>query len=133
MSDAQSPVGASGLMQLMPATAKQLARKKMSRKKLYNPEQNIKLGTKYLNQLQKKYSGNQILATADYNAGPYRVKAWLKERPKMPADIWIETIPFKETREYVKSVMAYQQIYLLKTNQQLKLFEQLSKMTISKL
>lgn len=133
MSDAQSPVGASGLMQLMPATAKQLARKKMSRKKLYNPEQNIKLGTKYLNQLQKKYSGNQILATAAYNAGPYRVKAWLKARPKMPADIWIETIPFKETREYVKSVMAYQQIYLLKTNQPLKLFEQLSKMTISKL
>ncbi len=80
-----------------------------------------------------RHDGNQILATAAYNAGPLRVKAWLKERPKLPADIWIETIPYKETREYVKSVMAYQQIYLLKTGQDVKLFEQLSKMVINKL
>lgn len=133
MSDANSSVGATGLMQLMPATAKQLAKKNMSRKNLHNPETNIQLGTKYLQQLLARHDGNQILATAAYNAGPLRVKAWLKERPKLPADIWIETIPYKETREYVKSVMAYQQIYLLKTGQDVKLFEQLSKMVINKL
>lgn len=130
MNDAASPVGASGLMQLMPATAKQLFKKKISRKELYKPKQNIQLGTKYLKELLAQYDGNQILATAAYNAGPHRVKKWLKERPALSADIWIETIPFKETREYVKSVMAYQQIYLLKTNQTTPLFKQLSKMVI---
>ncbi|MGJ8694048.1 MAG: transglycosylase SLT domain-containing protein [Thalassotalea sp.] len=128
MSDAHSPVGASGLMQLMPATAKQLARKRVTRKKLYNPQENVKLGTKYLQQLLQRYKGNQVLATAAYNAGPHRVNQWLKDRPELPADIWIETIPFKETREYVKSVMAYQQIYLLKLGQKVKLFNQLSEM-----
>lgn len=133
MTDANSPVGASGLMQLMPGTAKLLAKKKVSRKKLYNVENNVQLGTKYLKQLLDRHKGNQVLATAAYNAGPMRVKRWLKERPQLPADIWIETIPFRETREYVKSVMAYQQIYQLKVGQQGKLFDSLSKMKISKL
>ncbi len=130
MNDAQSPVGASGLMQLMPATAKQLNKKKISRKKLYEPKKNITLGTKYLKELLAQFDNNQILATAAYNAGPHRVNKWLKERSSLPADIWIETIPYKETREYVKSVMAYQKIYLLKTNQTTPLFQQLSTMVI---
>lgn len=133
MVDANSPVGASGLMQLMPATAKQLARKKMPRKKLYNAQKNIALGTKYLKQLLDRYNGNIILATASYNAGPHRIKQWIKERPDLPADIWIETIPFKETREYVKSVMAYKQIYQLKTGQKSQLFAELSTRDINKL
>jgi soluble lytic murein transglycosylase len=130
MTDAHSPVGAKGLMQLMPATAKQLKRGSVSRKFLYNAENNIKLGTKYLRNLLDKNKGNHILATASYNAGPYRVKRWLKNSNAMPADIWIETIPFKETRNYVKSVLAYQEIYQHKPGQVSEVFNNVIKMSI---
>ena len=116
MRDAHSSAGAKGLMQIMPATAKQLERKSVSTRYLLNAKNNIKLGTKYLKRLYDQYDGNLVLATASYNAGPYRVKQWLKKGNSLPADIWIETIPFKETREYVKSVFAYQQIYQHKLN-----------------
>ena len=111
MSDAHSGAGAKGIMQIMPATAKQLAKRTVSTKYLYQADNNIKLGTQYLSQLLERYNGNHILATASYNAGPHRVKQWLKKLKDLPADIWIENIPFKETRDYVKSVMAYQLIY----------------------
>ena len=130
MTDAHSSVGAKGLMQLMPNTAKQLKRGSVSRKYLYNAENNIKLGTKYLRKLLDKSKGNQVIATASYNAGPYRVKRWLKNSKAMPADIWIETIPFKETRNYVKSVLAYQEIYQHKPGQVSRVFEQVIKMNI---
>ena len=130
MTDARSPVGAKGLMQLMPNTAKQLKRGSVSRKYLYNAENNIKLGTKYLRKLLDKNKGNQILATASYNAGPYRVKKWLKNSSAMPADIWIETIPFKETRNYVKSVLAYQEIYQHKPGQVSEVFNNVINMSI---
>jgi len=130
MTDASSPVGAKGLMQLMPKTAKQLKRGSVSRKYLYNADNNIKLGTQYLRKLLDKNKGNQVLATASYNAGPYRVKRWLKNSKTMPADIWIETIPFKETRNYVKSVLAYQEIYQHKPGQVSSIFEQVINMNI---
>ncbi len=130
MTDAHSSVGAKGLMQLMPNTAKQLKRGSLSRKYLYNAENNIKLGTQYLRKLLDKNMGNQVLATASYNAGPYRVKRWLKNSKAMPADIWIETIPFKETRNYVKSVLAYQEIYQHKPGQVSRVFEQVINMNI---
>jgi soluble lytic murein transglycosylase len=130
MSDAHSPVGAKGLMQLMPRTAKQLQRKKVSNKDLLNASKNIKLGTQYLRQLLDKNKGNTVLATASYNAGPYRVRTWLKNKPRLPADIWIETIPYKETRDYVKSVLAYQQIYQITSGQQSSVFEQVTNMMI---
>ncbi|WP_286270751.1 transglycosylase SLT domain-containing protein [Thalassotalea hakodatensis] len=133
MSDANSAVGAKGLMQVMPGTAKQLTRKKkISNSYLFDSGNNIRLGTKYLKNLLDRYDGNQILATASYNAGPYRVKKWLAAIDSMPADIWIETIPFKETREYVKSVLAYQQIYQQKVGQPTPLFEQLHRMNITR-
>jgi soluble lytic murein transglycosylase len=130
MADANSPAGAKGLMQVMPATAKQLHKRKVTNKHLMNAKENIKLGTKYLKRLLERHDGNQVLATAAYNAGPYRVKTWLKGLKPMPADIWIETIPYKETREYVKSVMAYQEIYQLKVGQKKSLFDQIFKMSI---
>ena len=130
MADANSPAGAKGLMQVMPSTAKQLHKRKVTNKHLMNANENIKLGTKYLKRLLDRHDGNQVLATAAYNAGPYRVKTWLKGLESMPADIWIETIPYKETREYVKSVMAYQEIYQLKVGQNKSLFDQISKMSI---
>jgi len=134
MSDANSAVGAKGLMQVMPNTAKQLtSRKRVSTSYLLDSSNNINLGTKYLKSLLKSHKGNQVLATAAYNAGPYRVKKWLKSSKSLPADIWIETIPYKETREYVKSVLAYQQIYQIKVGQKSNLFAQLIGMDISKL
>lgn len=125
MSDANSSVGAKGLMQIMPRTAKQLEHKSISKKFLLNADNNIKLGTKYLRNLLDQHNGNRVLATAAYNAGPYRVSRWLKGEPTIPADMWIETIPFKETRDYVKSVLAYQQIYQFKVGQTGALFDEI--------
>ncbi|WP_206485916.1 transglycosylase SLT domain-containing protein [Thalassotalea sp. G2M2-11] len=134
MSDAHSAVGAKGLMQVMPNTAKFLTRrKKISNKYLLDSENNINLGTRYLKKLLDRHQGNQVLATAAYNAGPSRVKKWLKSASSLPADIWIETIPFKETREYVKSVLAYQQIYQEKVGKSSQVFDNLHSKIISQL
>lgn len=132
MTDAHSSAGARGLMQLMPNTAKSLKKGKINRSYLLNANNNIQLGTRYLKKLLDRNSGNQVLATAAYNAGPHRVKSWLKNLQAIPADIWIETIPFKETRNYVKSVLAYQEIYQHEPGQVSELFEQVSKMNIGK-
>lgn len=115
VADAKSPVGATGLMQLMPYTAKQIARKLNepfhTTAQLTNPPLNIRLGSAYLKQIYKDFDENMILATAAYNAGPSRVKQWLPKNDRIEADIWIETIPFYETREYVKAVLVYRLIY----------------------
>ncbi|MCU7883262.1 MAG: lytic transglycosylase domain-containing protein, partial [Candidatus Thiodiazotropha sp. (ex Lucinoma annulata)] len=103
-----------GLMQLMPRTAKQVAKElqqsPVDLKDLYRPVVNIKLGTGYLNKIYRQLQENPVLATAAYNAGPRRVKSWLPEHPQA-SDIWIETVPFRETREYLKRVFAYTVIY----------------------
>lgn len=121
MQNARSHAGAMGLMQLMPATARHVARKNGFRyrgtKELLNPKKNIQLGTAYLVELMKTFNGNRILATAAYNAGPHRVKQWLKRNKNLPYDIWIESIPFNETRKYVQNVLAYQVIYSNKLGQ----------------
>lgn len=113
MHDARSPVGATGLMQLMPKTARSMSRSlriRYSAKRLVDPKYNIRLGSHYLKRLLKRYKGNRVLATAAYNAGPTNVKRWLK-RNTGPLDIWIEKIPFNETKEYVQRVLAYSTIY----------------------
>ncbi|MDO3386400.1 transglycosylase SLT domain-containing protein [Gilvimarinus sp. SDUM040013] len=114
--DARSSAGALGLMQLLPSTAKQTASRagmRVSNHDLLNPQTNIALGGRYLNQLMEQFGGNRILAAAAYNAGPYRVKQWLNrdENTRVPYDIWIETIPYRETRGYVQNVLAYSVIY----------------------
>ncbi len=115
MADARSHAGATGLMQLMPATARETARRyKINlnhQNDLLVPERNIALGTAYLSQLNSMFRGNRVLASAAYNAGPGRVRQWTREMPTIPADIWIETIPFDETRTYVQSVLSYAVIY----------------------
>ena len=112
--DARSPAGALGLMQLMPGTARYIARKishpRPKRQDLYEPRTNIALGTAYLDRVLERFDGNGVLATAAYNAGPARVSQWMPEET-LPADLWIETIPFKETRRYVQRVLAYHVIY----------------------
>ncbi len=112
---AGSPVGALGLMQLMPRTAKQVAKslglKKPRRSDILNVENNINFGTQYFKKVMSKFDNNTALAAAAYNAGPYRVKKWLPENKTMAADLWIETIPFNETRKYVQAVLAYSIIF----------------------
>ncbi len=111
---ARSPVGARGLMQLMPATARRVARQLKERWRsatvLENADTNVRYGTAYFRSLLEDLGGHFVLATAAYNAGPHRVKRWLPVET-LPGDIWIETIPFRETRRYVRAVLAYAVIY----------------------
>jgi soluble lytic murein transglycosylase len=115
MNDARSGVGASGLMQLMPATAKETAKRfnipLASPQQVLDPNTNIQLGAAYLSQIHGQFNGNRILATAAYNAGPGRVRQWLKGAKHLPFDVWVETIPFDETRQYVQNVLSYSVIY----------------------
>jgi soluble lytic murein transglycosylase len=115
MRDARSSAGAVGLMQLMPATGRDVAKEiklpYSGLATLVDPESNIRLGTTYLGQMATRYNGNQVLATAAYNAGPHRVDRWLPEDGSIDARIWIENIPFDETRKYVKRVLAAQAIF----------------------
>ncbi len=112
--NARSPAGALGLMQLMPKTARHVARLLNERwqgtASLYEPERNLKYGAYYYRYLLNQFDGQFAVALAAYNAGPNRVKEWLPDEA-MPADIWIETIPFRETRNYVTSVLVYSMIY----------------------
>ncbi|MDN4502085.1 transglycosylase SLT domain-containing protein [Alteromonadaceae bacterium BrNp21-10] len=132
MADANSSVGARGLMQLMPGTAKYLAKKRVSGSTLFDPQANTQFGTQYMRYLMDKMNNNQILVTASYNAGWRKVKRWLPEEDSLPMDIWVETIPYKETRNYVKAVMAYKQIYLRLLGDEQNLFSELANMQITK-
>lgn len=109
-----SVVGAKGLMQLMPSTGQHIAQALkenwQSSNDLFNPDLNIKYGSYYYKQLLNQFNGQFALAIAAYNAGPSRVKKWLPNKA-MPVDLWIELIPFKETRKYVSSVLTYAMIY----------------------
>lgn len=111
---ARSHVGARGLMQIMPKTGKLIAKlinKPLKHtKELFKPQRNIQLGSAYLKHVYEQQQQNLVLATASYNAGPHRVKRWLPEQ-KLPADIWIENIPFNETRHYTSNVLAYSAIF----------------------
>ncbi|KFE53579.1 transglycosylase SLT domain-containing protein [Pseudomonas syringae] len=120
MDDARSGVGASGLMQLMPATAKETARKfsipLASPQQVLDPDKNIQLGAAYLSQVHSQFNGNRVLASAAYNAGPGRVRQWLKGANHLAFDVWVESIPFDETRQYVQNVLSYSVIYGQKLN-----------------
>lgn len=120
MSDARSHAGATGLMQLMPATARETSQKfgipMTSTHDLISPELNIKLGTAYLSHVSNQFNGNRVLASAAYNAGPGRVRQWLRNTRNLAVDIWVENIPFDETRQYVQNVMTYSVIYGEKLN-----------------
>lgn len=121
--DAKSPAGAVGLMQLLPETAKHTAKKNglsFSPQDLVTPEKNIALGSRYLDHLLGVFDGNRILAAAAYNAGPARVKKWLNNEKgtQLPYDVWIETIPYKETRGYVQNVLSFSVIYAYRLGQE---------------
>ena len=111
--EARSPVGAQGLMQLMPRTAQSVAKSidldSPTNLVLTQADTNIKLGTAYLGQLLQRFNDNRVLALAAYNAGPSRAKKWYTN--PQPIDAFIEGIPFAETRAYVKAVLLYAAIY----------------------
>ena len=112
---ARSSAGARGLMQLMPATARLVADRIRDRRPntddLYRPETNIRFGAHHLARLMDRYGGNRALAAAAYNAGEGRVGRWLKDASGMATPVWIERIPFRETRDYVKNVLFYHYVY----------------------
>ena len=112
---AVSEAGARGLMQLMPATARSAADqarlKRPSTSALFDPEVNVRLGASHFAELMQRYDGNRAVAAAAYNAGEHRVGRWLKEAEGMPTPVWIERIPFRETRDYVKGIIAFDCVY----------------------
>ena len=128
MADARSHAGAMGLMQLMPATARETARRYAipysGNQDALIPERNIALGAAYLSGLHRQFSGNRVLASAAYNAGPGRVRQWTRDMGSLPSDVWIEAIPFDETRKYVQSVLSYAVIYGEKLGIQQPVMEQ---------
>ena len=115
MQDIRSSAGALGLMQLMPATAHDVARAagqiNPDRQAILNASNNLLLGSLYLARLQSLYDGHLVLATAAYNAGPGRVRQWQQIPKTVGGQFWIEAIPFTETRRYVRNVLTYQIIY----------------------
>jgi soluble lytic murein transglycosylase len=114
-SDARSGANARGLMQLLPDTAAEVARRNgltwAGAESLYDPITNIILGTRYLAQVAARFNGAPWLASAAYNAGPARLSQWLAARGTLAPDLFVASMPFKETREYVARVMSFAVIY----------------------
>ncbi len=117
--DIVSKAGAVGLMQLMPYTARALAKSMKMRppraNDLMEPENNIRLGVIYMEEVFDKFDNNMIYAIASYNAGPTAVESWVRKNPDMDPDIFVENIPYNETKNYVKKVLSnfwiYKQLY----------------------
>jgi soluble lytic murein transglycosylase len=133
-----SPAGARGMMQLMPETARQVARNnkiKYNKKKIAEPEVNMTLGAAFLGKLISNYDGSYIMALAAYNAGPGRVREWTKKigdprKAAMDPIDWIERIPFVETHDYVHKIMGSLQLYRAKfgtQNTKLRLIHDLNR------
>lgn len=115
MTDARSGADARGLMQLLPGTAALVAQRNgmawTGGDSLYEPTTNIVLGTRYLSQMAQRFNGAPWLASAAYNAGPNKVDQWVAARGSLDPDLFVASIPYKETREYVARVMAFAVIY----------------------
>lgn len=128
--DAYSPAGAMGLMQLMPATGRLTARKighpLKHINRLMHAEDNIVLGSAYLQHVLEKFDGNLAMAAAAYNAGPHRVTRWQPKTSCMPTDMWVDSIPFTETRRYVRQVIFNTAIYESRLQARLKSKQQVA-------
>ncbi len=113
--NAKSTANAMGLMQVIPSTAKKVAKgneiKLTKINDMYQPKINVQVGTAYLNELSKRFHNHPILMAAAYNAGPRQVQYWLKKHPKNDPDIWIETLPWGETRNYLKNILSFYAVY----------------------
>jgi soluble lytic murein transglycosylase len=113
--DARSHAGAQGLMQLMPGTARATISRQslgISKPKLSNIEENSRIATAHLGEMLRRFNNNRAMASAAYNAGPHRVDQWLARINKPQAlDIWIDSTPFKETRNYMQNVLMFSAVY----------------------
>ena len=102
-------------MQIMPATGRRIARaagvRHRSNRTLLDPRKNIRLGSYYLRHLLDRMHGNPALASASYNAGPHRTVRWLAGGEGLEPELWVEFVPYTETRQYVKRVMEYRIVY----------------------
>ena len=128
--EAISPAGARGLMQIMPATGQQLAASLNETLRtpelLHSPERNVRYGIAYLQRLFHNFDDHPALALGAYNAGSHKVRQWTPTEP-VAADIWIETLPYAETRAYIEAVLSYQLIYQRRLGQQsIRLSERLT-------
>ncbi len=115
IADARSPAGALGLMQIMPGTGRKIGRSLekplKNREQLLDADISLEFGSTYLRTLLDQLNEHPVLAAAAYNAGPHRVERWRPAERNVSADLWIENIPYRETREYVRRVIAYTAIY----------------------
>jgi soluble lytic murein transglycosylase len=111
--DIRSRAGAVGLMQVMPATGRQLHRREGhgARPDLKNPAVNVHLGVAYLRQMLDQFGGDPVLALAAYNAGPARARRWRADLGSLPADEFVESIPVAESRHYIKRVLFFEGAY----------------------
>jgi soluble lytic murein transglycosylase len=113
--DALSSAGARGLMQVTPGTARQLAKRHnyayTGPEQLMRAEDNVHFGTTYLRDLLDRFADNPVLVTGAYNAGPNAVDRWLQKQPNSDPAIWVETLPYFETRDYIPRVLAFATIY----------------------
>jgi soluble lytic murein transglycosylase len=126
--EVRSPAGALGLMQVMPATGKLTAKKiglrKYNTKQLLQSSKNVRIGSAYLKQMYDSFNHNTVLATAAYNAGPTNVKRWLPKKRCEQTDIWIEKIPFTETRKYVRRILYFASVYDWRLKRKIKPIQQ---------
>jgi len=122
--DAVSPADARGLMQVLPATAAQVARRHGYTYKgsyqLLNAKDNIVFGTTYLGELMAHFNHNPVLVLGAYNAGPNAVNRWLDAITVQDPAIWIENLPYFETRDYIPRVLAFATIYNWRLQQPVK-------------
>ncbi len=121
VSDAHSGADARGLMQLLPSTGAHVAHELgdtwHGAASLYDADTNIRLGTRYLSEMAARYQGSPWLASAAYNAGADKVDAWLDTHRQLPPDVFIDTMPYHETRAYVRRVLAFSVLYDWRLNQ----------------
>ena len=112
---AVSSAGARGLMQMLPSTARLVAKRlgvsPPSNRDLIDPDANVRLASHHLAALMARHDRHRALVAAAYNAGEHRLQRWLRDAEGMPTDVWIERIPFRETRDYVKGIIAFNHIY----------------------
>lgn len=123
--DVISSAGANGLMQVMPATAHLVAKREhitySDKTQLLTSQKNIHIGTAYLGQLAQQFHQHPVLMAAAYNAGPRQANYWLKYHTPKDLDIWIETLPWRETRNYLKNIIAFYAVYQYRMQQKLNL------------
>jgi soluble lytic murein transglycosylase len=121
---ARSPVGALGLMQVMPATGRQTAKwiglSGFSASDLLKPSSNVMIGSEYLRAMLEEFDGNLAMAAAAYNAGPHRVRKWRPARDCVDTDVWVDTIPFTETRKYARNILFGTALYQMRLKEEIK-------------